>query len=179
MGRTGRTVDDSVDDAIPARVAERLQWGEQVRPVARPHWVVFEGAFVLAVLVVAVVVFAAFVEPPFTRVAAVPAIPFLGALAAGFVALSNRLVVTDQRLVIVARATTGSVNLGDIRRLDVHQGFLGRRLDFGEVVMEGVPERGSRPPRARIKRVQHPHQLSTAIAQAARERGYELQTRIA
>ena len=122
-----------------------LQEGEQVRYVARLHWIVYVPGLLLWLL--AAVVY--FVFPDSGVLGTIARIAALLLFAAGliviarawFVAWTSEIAVTDRRVITKTgfiRRTTTEMHIDKVESVDVEQSVLGRIFGYGDVVVRGT-----------------------------------------
>lgn len=124
-----------------------LQPGETIVYRARLHWVVYLAAMVFLAAALGLGIAAASVQDERIRVAlaAVAAIALLiglwQLLRAWVTASSTEIVVTSRRIIyktgFITRNTV-EMNLDKVESVLVRQGFIGRAMDYGTVIIRGV-----------------------------------------
>jgi uncharacterized membrane protein YdbT with pleckstrin-like domain len=116
----------------------RLRRGESVRLEARRHGVVLARPFAESGLLAAAGAVLVFAGWPFSVAGALGvALAAAGALGAVWRWERTRIVVTDERLVILEgtlRRREASVSLASVGAVEVEQSLLGRVLGYGTVV---------------------------------------------
>ena len=156
-----------------------IQPGEEILARAGLHWMVYRWPAILFVYgcCLTVLFYTAFINE------AIALLPFvliffamLGGALIGFRRVATEFVITNQRLILMEGflgSTTREVDLSDIRRVELKQDSLGRRLDFGklEVTLENGQTRILRPISGASKFVRWLEQLTNDafLSRIARE----------
>jgi uncharacterized membrane protein YdbT with pleckstrin-like domain len=144
-----------------------LQPGETVREVARLHWVTFSRAIVLLLAAVCVLLVALSYGDHDQQQAGLYVALGLGAIgvllwiAAMLQRVGVEMVVTDRRVIYkrgVLHRYTIEMNVSKIETVDVVQGFWGRMLGYGTILIRGTGS-GFEP----LRKVAKPLALRSAI----------------
>ena len=120
-----------------SRLAEGLQFDESIRHRAQIHWYIFAPAAILTLLAILLSRDdSGYTSRAVAAIAMISAIPVL--VIAGIMKASTEIVVTSKRLIVrrgALRSDRFEIQLDAIERTSVHQGFVGRLLNFGTIVV--------------------------------------------
>jgi uncharacterized membrane protein YdbT with pleckstrin-like domain len=126
-----------------------LQPGETVAFRSNIHWLIYLRAAVLALLVVAGLVWWLLVrnDPEQTKIPAWGLMAFGGFFAitsfigAWFTRWTTEIAATDRRIIYkrgFVRRITIEMNMDKVESIDVHQSILGRIFNYGDIVVRGT-----------------------------------------
>jgi uncharacterized membrane protein YdbT with pleckstrin-like domain len=120
-----------------SRLAEGLRFDESILHRARIHWFIFAPAAILVVLALFLSGdLNGYTSRAIAAIAMLLAIPV--SVIAGIMKGTTEIVVTSKRLIVrrgALRSDKFEIQLDAIERTSVHQGVVGRLLNFGTIVV--------------------------------------------
>ncbi|MFZ5734485.1 MAG: PH domain-containing protein [Pseudomonadota bacterium] len=146
-----------------------LQPGEKVIYSANEHWIIFWQAILAAIIAVAALVGTRLVVNEAATLmglgvaAIMAAVALIYGVKAWFQRWTTETYITSERVVHkqgFIKRSTFEMNLDKVEGVDVNQSVLGRILDYGDVVIQGVGD-GEKPVRMIASPLQFRNHITT------------------